>query len=125
MAEPSECRFKRVPEFLRPMPEQLRHAYPACINTIVFPQLRVNLMSKHNLYHLNEVLGMLSCCIKVRWPWGKNFLTPSDDAGLHISREFYNTFMTLSGWGLTGEFISKYPRLLEQIDVETVRYRVA
>lgn len=82
-------------------------------------------MSNHHPYDFNEVLGMLSCCIKVRWPWGKSFLTSSDDAGLHISAEFYNTFMRLSGWGLTREFINKYPKLLEQVDVETILYQVA
>lgn len=124
ITEPSECRFKRMPEFLRPVAEQLRHAHPACIDLVVFPQLRVNLVTKQHLYNLNEVLGMLSCCIKVRWPWGKCILTPGDDANLYISPEFYDTFMQLDGWGLTPEFISKHPELLDKIDIESVCYQV-
>ncbi|KAJ5815256.1 hypothetical protein N7474_007033 [Penicillium riverlandense] len=125
MAEPSKPRFERLPEFLRPVPEQLRHAHPVCIDGVVFRQLRINLIYKPHLYDLDEVLGMLSCCLKVRWPWGKNFLTPSDGAELHILPEFYNTFMSLDGWGLTEEFIHEYPELLDQMDVQNVHYEVA
>lgn len=125
IAEPSESRYKRIPEFLRPVAEQLRHPHHACIDIIVFPQLRSNLISQQHLYDLKEVLGLLSRCLKVRWPWGKNFLAPSDDAVPYMAPEFYNSFMSLSGWGLTGEFISKHPELLDKMDIESVYYQVA
>ncbi|KAL2821667.1 hypothetical protein BJX63DRAFT_223825 [Aspergillus granulosus] len=124
MAAPSKPRFERLPEFLRPEPEQLRHPHPVCIDGIAIPQLRINLISKAHLYDLDLVLGMLSCCLKVRWPWGKNFLTRSGDAELCILPEFYNTFMSLEGWGLTEEFIKKYPELLEGLNSEDVCYKV-
>lgn len=124
MAEPTEARYERLPEFLRPEPEQLRIPHPVCIDGIVFPQLRTNLISKPHLYHLDAVLDMISCCLKVRWPWGKNFLTPSDGADLCILPEFYNTFMSLDGWGLTEEFIIEYPVLMEGLDIPNVCYKM-
>ena len=39
-----------------------------------------------------------------------------------LKKEFYDTFMSVEGWGLTGEFMRAYPELMEGLDVDTIRY---
>lgn len=72
-----------------------------------------------------EFAGYASCCVKVRWPWGKDVLERDADDNLRVRSEFSDVFTQESGWGVTGEFIEKYPELLEGMDVEAVRFRFA
>ncbi|KAF7592248.1 hypothetical protein BBP40_000449 [Aspergillus hancockii] len=58
----------------------------------------------------------------IRWPWGENILERNADNELCIKKRFYDTFMSEEGWGLTPEFIQRYPQLLVGVDVATVAY---
>lgn len=71
-----------------------------------------------------NMFGLLSCCLKVRWPCGVSILERNDEYELRMKPEFYETFMSEKGWGVTPEFISRYPRLFQGMDVSVVIHEV-
>ena len=72
-----------------------------------------------------EFAGYLSCCTKLRWPWGEDMLERDGDDNLQMRQEFSDVFTSESGWGITAEFMEKYPELLEGMDVESLRFQIA
>jgi hypothetical protein len=67
---------------------------------------------------------MLACCTKIRWPWGEDILERNEENELCIKPTFYETFMSESGWGLTPEFIDRYPDLVAGIDISSLVFEV-
>ena len=123
ISEPTEARFFGLPNFLKPTHEQIQHEHPGCIDGLIWPTLRVNLILKQDCYDMEELGGFIACCIKVRWPWGVNFMVPNDDGAFVLKKDFYDTFMSVEGWGLTSEFMRAYPELMEGLDLETIHYQ--
>lgn len=123
---PSPETYDRLPPFLRPIEDQLQMAHPAGLDIIPWPKIRQNLIHRWHLYcdKRDTFFGMLACCVKVRWPWGVDILERNAENELCIKQGFYKTFMSLDGWGLTPEFISQYPDLLEGMDVSSVVFKV-
>src|SRR6201986_4874740 len=62
-SEPTPTRFRRVPDFLKPRPEQLSHPHARCIDGIIWPKLRVNLILNQHKYDLEQFGGLISCCL--------------------------------------------------------------
>lgn len=123
MVQPSEERFARVPEFQHPTMEQLCRPHPHYIDFLFWPVLRANLVKNQGVYDDLDVVGMTTCCIKVRWPWNAPFLEPNDDNQFVLKPEFFDTITKLGGWGLTKEFLDRFPLLVEGID-PSVRYEI-
>jgi hypothetical protein len=65
---------------------------------------------------------MFACCTKIRWPWGEDILERDDRNELRIKKRFFDTFMSQSGWGLTPEFIRRYPDLVEGMDIREIEF---
>jgi hypothetical protein len=124
MSDPTEARYTRLPDFMKPVPEQLKYPHISTLGGLVWPKMRANLMPRQHLYDMSRLVSLMACCVKVRWPWGQNILCPTDSAEYTIRQEFYDTFMSLEGWGLTEEFLREYPELLEGQDYESVHYEV-
>ncbi|KAI1141841.1 hypothetical protein F5Y05DRAFT_274866 [Hypoxylon sp. FL0543] len=124
MLEPSEERFSRLHDFQRPVPEQLRYPHAFFADFIIWPRLRANLIKNQHTYDRQDMVGMLTCCLKVRWPWNKPFLQPTDEGQLVIQPDFYNTFTKPEGWGLTREFLNRYPALIDGLDTTSIHYEV-
>lgn len=118
---PNPATFERIPKFLQPLMVQLQRGHPNLIDMIIFPRLRINLIEHWTKYDHCELIDYLSCCSKIRWPWGKDILERDAADNLQIRRDFFDVFTRESGWGLTTEFIEKYPELVEGMDVEAVR----
>ncbi|KEY74989.1 hypothetical protein S7711_10448 [Stachybotrys chartarum IBT 7711] len=121
---PSEASYAQVPEFMRPIPEQRGRQHRACLDGFYWPQLRRNLILKQGQYSLPEVVGMYGCCGRVRWPWGESILVPGEDGEFSIRPDFYKTFMSIEGWGISRDFIRAYPGLLEGLDVDAIAYEL-
>ncbi|KAE8155321.1 hypothetical protein BDV25DRAFT_146489 [Aspergillus avenaceus] len=121
---PNPTTYSRLPPFMRPVRAQLEYGHPVVIEYLVWPQLRRNLATLWANYDIVELVDYLACCIKVRWPWFEDILERDHNDHLQISRRFFETFTRTSGWGITSEFIDKYPELLEGLDVESIRYRM-
>lgn len=85
--------------------------------------MRANIIRHRGVYDDAEVVGMMSCCLKVRWPWNAPFLEPDEDDRFVMKPDFYNTFMDLRGWGLTKDFFDRFPLLVEGLD-SSVRYEI-
>lgn len=123
MVEPTEERFNNIPAFMHPVAEQLYHPHPYYADFILWPQVRANMVKHPDVYDNVDLVGMMSCCIKVRWPWNVPLLEPNDDHEFVLKPDFYRTFTDLNGWGLTKEFIDKFPLLVEGLD-PSVRYEI-
>ncbi|RYC56420.1 hypothetical protein CHU98_g9786 [Xylaria longipes] len=122
MSEPSECRFSLLQEFQHPVSEQLCTPHPYFIDHIVWPRLRINLIKTQHIYDPRDVLGLLTCCMKVRWPWNETFLEPANNGEFILRADFRETFMKLEGWGLTKEFLDRFPLLAQDLDVTSILY---
>ena len=121
---PSPATFACLPSFLHPTMAQIQHSHPVGLDLLPWPQLRSNLAENWHKYDYMELTGYLSCCMKVWWPWGQGILERDELDELQICQGFLDVFTKESGWGLTSEFIAKYPELLEGMDIEAVRFQI-
>ncbi|KAJ6028810.1 Protein of unknown function DUF3425 [Penicillium herquei] len=119
---PSPATYERLPSFLRPIEDQLTIPHPIALSGIPWPKVRSNMIRQWHIYDLNReaFFGMFACCIKIRWPWGVKVLERTDDNQLRIKPAFYDTFMREEGWGITTEFISRFPDLMTDVDVDSI-----
>lgn len=122
---PSQENYERLPSFFRPSPRQVREPHPASFDTILFPELRHNLMDNIDNPNLEQALDLLACCIKVRWTWGQEILQTNNDNTRVIRDDFYQTFNRLDGWGITLDFIQLYPDFLGGFDLDDIVYVVS
>jgi hypothetical protein len=122
ISQPSESSFSLLQDFQHPVSEQLCSPHPYFIDFVMWPKLRVNLINNQHLYDTRDIVGMLTCCLKVRWPWNEPILEPADDGELILRADFRETFTNLEGWGLTKEFWDRFPLLCEDLGIESVRY---
>lgn len=122
-ATPSPETFARLAPFQRPVAIQLQKGHPASLDLMPWPQLRTNLIKNWTKFDFVEFAGYASCCIKVRWPWGEDVLERDEEDRFQVRREFMEVFTRESGWGLTTDFIQRYPEFVEGMDVENVRFR--
>ncbi|XP_014551084.1 hypothetical protein COCVIDRAFT_71085, partial [Bipolaris victoriae FI3] len=120
---PTKESYDLVPEFLKPIPEQITINHPPIFDMILWPVIRCNLLHKigdredRTFVGLEEIFDTFSCCAKIRWPWGKEIIEPSGQDGIfQVRTEFLDTFTKLEGWGLTSHFISTYGDLLDGFD---------
>lgn len=121
---PTPATFARLAPFHRPVPMQLQRVHPLTLDMLIWPQMRTNLVRLWEKYDFAELMGFFSCCVKVRWPWGVDVLERDEDDNLRMKSEFLEVVFQESGWGLTTEFIEKYPEILDGMDVEAVRFHM-
>ncbi|PWY85913.1 hypothetical protein BO70DRAFT_217892 [Aspergillus heteromorphus CBS 117.55] len=126
LTSPSPTTFIKLAPFMRPTPEQLTIPHPASLDLIIWPALRGNLIREWGAYarQKDDLFGILACCIRVRWPWGRSVLERDERNELVIRGEFLETFMRLDGWGITREFVRCYPTVLKGIDVGGILHEV-
>lgn len=124
MLGPSPENYGRLQEFQVPVPEQLEQAHSYFIDFVFWPKLRANMIRHESLHSPEDVLGMFLCCVKLRWPWGQNFLEPKEDGTLVMRQDFFETFTSLDGWGLTDDFFQKFPILGQGLNMNAMRYRL-
>jgi hypothetical protein len=122
---PTRENFANIPHFLRPTAEQISQPHPARVDMVPWPSLRLALMNQHSDSQLDETLELLACCLKLRWPWGKEFLRMRDDGSRQLVDEFLKTLMSLDGWGITREFAVVYPQLIEGLNLHIIEYNIA
>lgn len=122
---PTRENFEKIPYFLRPVPEQISQPHPARLDMVPWPSLRLALMNQHSDSQLDETLELLACCLKLRWPWGKEFLQMREDGSRQLVDEFLKLLMSLDGWGITREFAVVYPHLIEGLNLHIIEYNVA
>ncbi|RAL09761.1 bZIP transcription factor [Aspergillus homomorphus CBS 101889] len=123
---PSPSRFARLPTFMLSVSDQINIPHLSSIDLMIWPEIRSNLIRRWHIYEgqRDDLFGFLSCCIKVRWPWGESILERDDQDQLRIRRSFYETFMTIEGWGLTPDVIRSYPSILTGVDLPSIVYEV-
>lgn len=124
---PSQKTYDNLPPFLRPADDQLQIEHPIVLDFVPWSKLRSNLIRQWSLYdHDREgMFGLFGCCTKLRWPWGVKVLERNEANVLCMKPAFYELFMKIEGWGLTPEFLTKFPNLMTGIDVESLIFNVA
>ncbi|KAJ5482312.1 hypothetical protein N7475_001124 [Penicillium sp. IBT 31633x] len=123
---PSPETFARLPAFLRPVRGQMEIPHPLVLDFLPWPRMRLNLIQRWHLYadDRDHLFGMFACCVKIRWPWGEQILERDDRNELRIRQGFFDTFMSENGWGLTPEFIRRYPDLVEGMDISQIVFEL-
>lgn len=124
MLRPTPENYGRLHDFQIPIAEQLENNHAHFIDFVHWPQLRANIIRYGSMESPQDVLGMFLCCVKLRWPWGQNFLEPEPDGTLKMRQDFFETFTSLDGWGLTDDFVHKFPALGQGLDMDAMRYRI-
>ncbi len=122
---PTQAAYSRLQPWQLPVEEQLRNKHPYFVGLLCWPSLRANLINMQHRYDLDDAFALFTCCVRVRWPWGKNFLEPGEDGQFRILPEFYETFTSIDGWGLTDELMMRYPVIVDGLDIESIRVQVA
>ncbi|KAK3502436.1 hypothetical protein B0T13DRAFT_445762 [Neurospora crassa] len=122
---PTEAAYSRLQPWQLPVEKQLQKKHSYFIDLLWFPGLRANMINKQHQYDLADAFALLTCCAKVRWPWGKNFLEPGEDGQFRMVPEFYDTFTRIEGWGLTDELMMRYPAIVDGLDIESICFRIA
>ncbi|GMG24733.1 unnamed protein product [Aspergillus oryzae] len=122
IVSPSPATYANVPPFLRPVPDQLQIPHPMVLDNIPWPQVRVNLIRHWDMFRdmRDDLFGLFSCCVKVRWPWGESILERNSHNELCIKERFFETFMSETGWGITPEFMQRYPQLFAGVDLGAI-----
>ncbi|EED14378.1 conserved hypothetical protein [Talaromyces stipitatus ATCC 10500] len=124
-ASPTPATFARLVPFQHPTPLQLEQDHFGGIDMMIWPKMRENMIRRWHELDFVEVFDFLSCCMKVRWPWNKDMLERDAEDNLQIREDFRQIFSREDGWGLTAEFIDRYPMLLEGMDLEALRFEIA
>lgn len=124
MLQPIPKNYARLQDFQIPVPEQLEHGHPYFIDFVHWPELRARMIQHAAVYNPQDVLGMYLCCVKLRWPWGQNFLEPKDDGTLRMRQDYLETITSLDGWGLTDDFIQRFPLLTQGLNLSAMRFRL-
>ncbi|KAH0837654.1 hypothetical protein FOPE_05054 [Fonsecaea pedrosoi] len=123
---PSKTTFDLLPAFLRPTPIQVTESHPACFDMMWWPAMRTNTVRRYMLkdpsFDHRSVMTALSCCARVRWPWGKEIVEMDQDGRLTILPAFLETFTRLDGWGLTLDFIKAFPEVVDGMDLDAVLF---
>ncbi|RAL04137.1 bZIP transcription factor [Aspergillus ibericus CBS 121593] len=119
---PSPTTFALLPTFLHPVPEQHSIPHPACLDLIVWPEVRVTLIREWGTYAgaKEDLFGFLACCLKVRWPWGEAVLERDEGNELVMRGEFRERFMVREGWGITREFVRWFPGVVKGVELGEV-----
>ncbi|KAJ5688756.1 hypothetical protein N7462_003148 [Penicillium macrosclerotiorum] len=123
---PSPDAYERLPLFLRPTQEQFQCKHPLALSCCPWPKMRSNLICQWSRYEncRDEIFGLFACCVKIRWPWGVKILERNEKNELCLKESFYEIFMKEEGWGITQEFINKYPNLVAGMDVDSLVYNI-
>jgi hypothetical protein len=122
MFNPNPSTFSQLPTYIRPVAMQIERGQHKGLPFLLWPKVKANLVENWSKYNFGELMQYLTTCTKVRWPWFNDYLERDSDDNILLKREFYETFIHPDGWGLTSEFIERYPELLEGMDVEAVRW---
>lgn len=123
-ASPTPATFSRLAPFHHPIPLQLEQDHFGGIDIVIWPQMRINMIRHWAEVDMMEVFNFMSACMKVRWPWNKDMMERDADDNLQVREDFKQIFMSEDGWGLTAEFIDRYPLLLEGMNVEALRFEI-
>ncbi|KAF5859774.1 hypothetical protein ETB97_002437 [Aspergillus alliaceus] len=121
---PTPLTFSHLPDFLQPVAGQLQQDQTIEMVFILWPQLRINLLENSDTIDPIELDNYAAGGCRVRWPSSKSIWEWDSDENIYIKPEFFQTFMTRSGWGLSSTFINKFPVLVKGIDVEAIRFDI-
>ncbi|KAF7594632.1 hypothetical protein BBP40_008722 [Aspergillus hancockii] len=122
MFDPNPVTFSQLPHIIRPVATEIERGQHMGVPFLLWPQLKVKLAQNWSKYNFAEIMECMARSSKVRWSPSKDYLERDCHDNIQVMREFYETFTNPYGWGLTSKFITKYPELMEGLDVEAVRW---
>lgn len=112
--------YDRIPKFMRPVWGQLHIIHPWYLDLLAWPKLRVELFKYWDRYDFTALVGLLACCLKVRWKWGEDVLERNDNDELVIKQNFFDVFLSEGGWGLTEDFVKEFPELVKGLEFPAI-----
>lgn len=119
--QPTSERYDRLPEYMKPVAEQLLLPHASYLDNLLWDRLRVNIIWNRARYELDSVFKLFARCLRVRWPSSENVVEPCDNGQLRVRVDFFDRFMSVDGWGVSREFIKVFPELLEGLDFDSIQ----
>lgn len=111
--QPSAERYALLPQFLKPIFEQIWVPHPGSIDLIIWEGLRLKLLKTYDRYDMVKFIRTYCRCLRLRWRWDEDVLVTNAE-GTHVLRpDFVERFMSAAGWGLKPEFVTYYPELFD------------
>ncbi|EMD91415.1 hypothetical protein COCC4DRAFT_129235 [Bipolaris maydis ATCC 48331] len=113
---PSKANYLCIPEYFRPSTLQLTRHHDLLYDLILWPQMRDNLIRYGPKHDHDAVFGLLSCTLRIRGSFRKEFIIRENDGDLQLDPSFYQKFMDISNWGILERFWLEYPDLVRGFD---------
>lgn len=126
LINPCPATFERLPPFMRPVGDQLAIPHPVALNLVPWPTARLNLIRLWPRYRSTsrDMIALMACCLRVRWPWGEGVLERDEDNAL-VLREGFKRMITGSedGWTITRDFVDQYPDIFVGMHLDSILYK--
>ncbi|KFA77382.1 hypothetical protein S40288_03085 [Stachybotrys chartarum IBT 40288] len=116
--QPTAERFERLPLFMKLALAPRSLPLVGFQDVLLWSRLRQNIRNQ-DTYDVDEVLRTFARCLRVRWTLRDEILTERENR-LVMRREFLNQIMNEDGWGLTMDFVTQYPELVQGLDRQTI-----
>ncbi|KAL1889274.1 hypothetical protein Sste5346_009030 [Sporothrix stenoceras] len=119
---PTAERYALLPQFLKPIYEQIWVPHPGSIDLIFWEGLRLKMLKNFDRYDMVKFIRTYTRCLRLRWRWDEDVLV-TDALGKHVLRpDYIERFMSAAGWGLKPEFVTYYPELFDGDEWDQIVY---
>ncbi|CAK7202851.1 hypothetical protein SEUCBS139899_005578 [Sporothrix eucalyptigena] len=119
---PTKETYREIPEWLRPIPLQLRIPHPAWMDAIPWPRVRALLVSRQDQYDFESWSTFYSCSLSVSWPYNpSDTIVAVSDEEIVASPIFEQHWQNLKNWNVNASFRKQFPEIGSMVD----EYRMA
>lgn len=124
---PCQACYERLPEWCRPIPEQLDTPHVQYADYLPWPHMKRQLVLNEKEVIFGDFFVPYCATLSLNWPFSEDRVLLSaqsshrdDRRNIVISREFESHLRTLNNWSLGNVFRNRFPHL---IDLTTMRIR--
>ncbi|CAK7231308.1 mitochondrial inner membrane protein required for protein import [Sporothrix bragantina] len=109
---PTQKTYREVPEWLRPIPIQLRIPHPAWMDAIPWPRVRAVLVNRQDQFDFDTWSAYYSSSLSVSWPYNpSDTIVAVSDEEIVASPIFDQHWQNLRNWNVTASFRNKFPEI--------------
>ncbi|KAF2110310.1 hypothetical protein BDV96DRAFT_650954 [Lophiotrema nucula] len=111
--------YEQMPEWLRPVREQLERAHPSWIDRIPWPKLRIYLI-EHPEVKFDDYASAYSTSFSIKWDYDPSHViittSEGDKSGILINPIYEEHIRQLRNWTVEGVFRRKFPEMSAIVD---------
>lgn len=114
---PTRESYREIPEWLRPIPLQLRIPHPAWMDAIPWPRVRALLVSRQDQYDFERWSAFYSSSLSVSWPYNpSDSIVAVSDEEIVASPIFEQHWQNLRNWNVNTAFRKQFPEIGSMVD---------